>query len=102
MKSRPTTGCSELESAIFWANLMGIFFLGSGLGILVTPISEAPELMLFLACLDKISDEETIMTNVFIALPGSLNVDHEGGLAVEAEVADGAVEGLLLRIGTHY
>ena len=27
-----------------------------------------------------------------------LYVDQEGGLAVEAEVADGAIEGLLLRI----
>ena len=102
MKSRPTTCCTELESVIFWVNLTGIFFLGSGFGIRMTPPSWAPELMLFLACLDKISDKETIMTSVFIALPGSLNVDHEGGLAVEAEVADGAVEGLLLRIGTHY
>ena len=70
----------------------------------MTPLFEAPELMLFLACLDKISDEEIIMKNLVIALPGSLTVDHQGGLAVEGDVAVRAVEGLLhlLGIGTHF
>ena len=96
MKSRPTTCCTELESVIFWANLTGIFFLGSGFGIRMTPPSWAPELMLFLACLDKISDVEIIMINVVIALPMSLTVDLQGGLTVEGDVADRAVEGLFL------
>ena len=44
------------------------------------------------------------MKNLVIALPGSLNVDHQGGLAVEGDVAVRAVEGLLhlLGIGTHF